>query len=289
MSEFRFPASLVRDARGNATVTAFNVNDPEGIKVADNHHPHFDAIVEGLRTGDPAVWDLFDVAGGMMRRFEKITDRVSFDGSNILWDGDPVHSVIAEQVKRALESGESNYEALARFWEKLETNPNDHSREQAYEFLASHDFQITADGDLVGYKGVYANDDGSYSSWHASTVADKPSAYVNGKPLPPLSKVTARLGDEVSMPRSEVKHDPRVACHRGLHIATFNYAKGYGNTVVEVIVNPRDFVSVPTDGGGQKVRACAFKMSRVVTEANSGGPVLKTDAPAWMPDVSYRG
>lgn len=290
MSEFKFPAALVRDSAGHATITAFNVNDESGIKVADDRHPHFNAIVEGLRQGDPSVWDLFDVASGMMRRFEKVTDRVSYDGENILWDGDPVHSVIANQVKRALEAGEENYEALAKFWEKLESNPNEHSREQAYEFLASHDFQITADGDLVGYKGMYDNGDGTYSSWHASTVEDKPSAYVNGQPLPALQKVVASLGDEVSMPRSEVKHDPNQTCDRGLHVATYAYAAGYGNVVVEILTNPRDIVSVPNDAHGEKVRACAFKMNRIVSEANTGGPVLKTDEqPSWVPDVSYRG
>ena len=292
-SEFAFPASLT-ETPTLSTVTAFNPEAEQPVFVADSRHPNWTQILFGLRAGDPEVWDLFDVAGGVMRRFQQVTDRVSWDGENVLWDGDAVHSVLADQLTRALQDGNpENYNALAKFWEKLESNPNEHSREQAYEFLATHAFQITPDGDVVGYKGVSPSGapagEPAYISGWASRVEGKPSAFVNGKAVPPLSHVPQSVGDVVTMPRSEVVHDPRKACERGLHVATRSYASGYG-TVLEVHVNPRDIVSVPVDGGGAKVRVCRYKVARVAVEEQSAGPVLYDDsnASAWAGDVGYR-
>lgn len=288
MSEFHFPANLTY-GDGVATVTAFNFDSDEPIYQANENHPHWDEILDGLRFGHPDVWDLFDVAAGVMSRFEEVTDRVSWNGSEILFDGDPVHSVLADQLSRAIEDGNSeNYVALAKFWEKLESNPNEHSREQAYDFLATHAFQITPEGDVVGFKGVYDNGDGAYSSTASSQVPGVPSAYVNGQPQPALSVVTQSIGDTVTMPRSEVTHDPSKSCERGLHVATRDYAQMYG-TVMEVHVSPRDIVSVPTIDGGRKVRVCRYKVARVASDNDFSGPVLRENsAQRWAGDVSSR-
>lgn len=293
MTEFAFPASLTTGGSGVATVTAFNVESDQPVYQADERHPHWQAILDGLRSGDNSVWSLFDVAKGVMSRFQQVTERVSFDGTNVLFDGDPIHSVLADQLQRAIEDGNAdNYTALAKFWEKLASNPSEHSREQAFDWLACHKFQITSEGDVVGYKGVGQTDDPHlYESGWASRVPDVPSAFVNGQAIAPLSRVPQRVGDVVTMPRSEVVHDPRQACERGLHVATRGYAGSYG-TVLEVHVNPRDIVSVPTDGGGAKVRVCRYVVARVALapEQQHTGPVLRDEAPSynWAGDVSYK-
>jgi len=276
-------------ANGVDTVVAFNPNNYKPVVEADSNHPHWSAIIAGLEAGDESVFDLFDVAGGVMSRLRTITDRVSYDGTNILWDGDPVHSVIAEQVKRALEAGESNYEALAKFWEKLESNPSDHSKTQAYDWLACHDFKITPEGDVVGYKGVHrVGSTDEFRSWGTSKVKGKPSAFVDGVAQPELSAVTQKVGSVVTMPRAEVKADPSQSCERGLHVATFSYATSYGNTILEVHVNPRDIVSVPTDASGAKVRVCKYTVAGIRTEeAKGASPVLNDEQPAWAGDVGY--
>lgn len=281
---------LSEDTNGLNVVVTFDPARPEAILMANSSHPHYTEILFMLRAGDTRVFDMFDVAGGVLQRFQQVTDRVSWDGSNILWDGDPVHSVLAEQLSRAMADGDSrNYTALAKFWEKVESNPDTHSREQSYEFLASHSFQITEDGDVVGYKGVRSLGDDTYESSWASQVHGKPSAYVNGKAVAPLSNVPQQVGDVVTMPRSEVVHDPHRACERGLHVATRDYAGGYG-TVLEVHVNPRDIVSVPTDASGAKVRVCRYKVARVAVEADTySKPVLHNDdVSSWQGDVGYK-
>lgn len=289
MSTFKFPALLSQGGSNVATVTAFRADSETPVYTADESHPHFNEILAGLSAGDPDVWELFDIATSVMKRFEQVTDRISWNGSEVLFDGDPIHSVLADQLGRAIQDGNSeNYTALAKFWEKLESNPTAHSREQAYDFLATHAFQITPDGDVVGYKGVSGSSvEGVYHSTATSRVKGVPSAFVNGKPVPELSKVPQRVGDVVTMPRSEVVHDPNLSCHRGLHVATKSYAKSYG-TVMEVHVNPRDIVSVPTADSGAKVRVCRYRVARIAPEGEDSRPVLHESAPVWAGDVGYK-
>lgn len=258
-------------------------------KTIASTHPHFEQIVAGLDDDDRSVFELIDVGAGITRRFRQITDRISYDGSNILFDGDVIHSVLAEQLQRALESGEQNYEAIAKFWEKLEGNPNEHSRTQSYDWLVAHSFQITPEGDIVGFKGVH-NGQGGFVSGNRSQATGKPSAFVDGVAVPPLSTVPNNIGTVVSMPRSEVAHDPSEACARGLHVSTRSYAADYGNVIIEVHVNPRDIVSVPTDGGGEKVRVCKYKVARVAVSEHEMGktPVLANASNTWVGDVGYR-
>lgn len=269
MTEFKYPA-VVTEVDGFSTVTAFRPDHVEAIYSADSYHPFWTEIIAGLKSGDPSVWDRFDVAGGIMRSFQQVTDRVAWDGESVLWDGDPVHDVLANQLARALKAGDSDtYLALARFWEKLASNPDDHSREQAYDWLASHDFQITLDGDVVGYKGVNKSYDATdgvevFRSTASSYETGKPSGYVNGKPIAARSTIPQAVGDVVTMPRGEVEHNPSLTCSRGLHVGDYSYARGYGNTVLEVVVNPADIVSVPTDAGGRKVRVWRYTIARVV-------------------------
>lgn len=281
-------------SRGGAVevVTVFDETRPNPVLTADANHPHYQAILDGLLAGDESVYDLFDVAGGVMRRFQQITDRVTWDGTNVRLDGDVVHSAIADQIRRTIETGEQDYRPLVRFWEKLESNPNEHSRQQAYDFLAAHTFQITEDGDVVGFKGVTRTVDGEFVSGWSSQVPDVPSAYVDGEPVPPQSVVPNKVGTVVTMPRGEVIHDPTQACRRGLHVSTRSYAEAYGRNgaVLEVHVNPRDIVSVPTDGGGEKVRVCRYRVARVALDSYSDRPVLRDNdkTPSWAGDVGYR-
>ena len=152
------------------------------------------------------------------------------------------------------------------FYENILSNPNEHSREQLYGWLANYkSFTITYDGYIVGYKGVKTDADGN--RWSTSS----------GKAIVDGEEVTGYIPNEdfstVEMPRSEVQHNPRSGCSTGLHVGTHNYARGYGNTLIEVHVNPRDVVSVPTDCSSQKMRVCRYVIVGPVTDEYSE-PVL---------------
>ncbi len=144
---------------------------------------------------------------------------------------------------------------------------------------------------MVGFKGVKDNGDGTYSSTGTSQVKGKPSAYVNGVAQPELSAVTQRIGDTVHMPRSEVVHDPNKSCERGLHVATHNYASGFGNTVLEVHIDPATICSVP-NREDEKVRVWQYKVAGVASakEAYETSTVLSEspNTAAWAGDVGYK-
>lgn len=288
MNEFRFPATL-SGGSGKQVVTAFNQDSNNPVYIADEFHPAFDQILEGLRTGDPNVWSLFEVGEGLVSKFKVVTERVSWNGHEVLWDGTPIHSVLAKQLERALKEGdERNYTAIAKFWEKLESNPDNNSRNQAYEFLACHQFQITDDGDVVGYKGVRDTGKGIYTSTWSSQVEGVPSGFVNGTPIPPLSTIPQKIGDVVTMPREQVSNDPNVLCSRGLHVSTQDYASSYGSKVLLVTFSPANICSVPNDAQGEKVRVWKYKVKGLVPENNSGSVVLREEAaPQRWSGVGY--
>ena len=267
-------------ANGKANIVVLG---PNGLLQADSFHPHWPAITEALANDDERIYDLFDVKVGLGRRLEMLSERVSYDGENIRFDGTAIHSVLADQIKRALETNEADYMPLVRFWEKLESNPLEHSKEQAYRWLSTHDFQVTEDGDVVGYKGVQLHANGTMTSIHAGP------ANVDGQPV--NGYVPNAIGSVITMPRDEVKHDPNVACHRGLHVGDWSYASHFARgAVLEVHVNPRDIVSVPNDSYSRKVRTCRYKVVSVVTSQYEGGPVLRPEgiSETWA-EVGYAG
>jgi predicted RNase H-like nuclease (RuvC/YqgF family) len=52
-------------------------------------------------------------------------------------------------------------------------------------------------------------------------------------------------------------------------VACFDYAKGFGEKLVEVLVNPADVVCVPVDYNGTKMRVCRFEVVAECQEMNT--------------------
>ena len=264
------------------TVVAFNPNSTEPVVEADSSHPHWGQIVEGLRNGDESVFELFDVAGGLMKRLRTLSDRIDYDGKDVLFDGDVVDSALANQIRRFLEQGVDDYKPLVKFWEKVAQNPDERSREQLFTWLQSHDFTITEDGDIVGYKGVVEGAPGEFKSSNSGT------AFVDGKRHE--GQIPNQPGTVVTMPRSEVKNDPDVACHKGLHVGDWSYASGFaGPVTLEVHVNPRDVVSIPRDSGARKMRCCKYKVVQRIGKHYDSAlrPSSNLSTNEWQGDVGY--
>jgi hypothetical protein len=132
--------------------------------------------------------------------------------------------------------------------------------------LSREDFAITADGLVVGYKGVKRDADGQLVSVQSGRAIVDGTVHVGNIPNP--------LGAVVEMPRGEVTFDPANGCSVGLHVGTYDYAAGWAQgALLEVHVNPRDVVSVPTDCDSQKMRTCRYRV------------VATIDAPHTVPAV----
>jgi hypothetical protein len=222
---------------------------------AHSNQPNFKEIVALLLDGEDedvdALVDLFNPAVKAASKFEALGERVTVKAGTIYLDGDPVDNALTQQVLRFMKEGVEDWQPLVKFFEKVQANPNEHSREQLYAWLNSNEFSIADDGDLIGYRGVQSRD-GSYYAGHRGF------AIVNGQEV--NGQVENPVGGVVEMPRSQVNHDPSRGCSTGLHVSNYDFAQSYGSVILEVRVNPRDVVSVPTESNWQKVRVCRFQV-----------------------------
>lgn len=254
------PYHLVRREDGQESVTVFHpVRGP--ITVTDDH-PNFNKVAAAVQSrgavlSDDEIIDLIDLTGAVATKFDKLSERVAVANGRVYFDGDEVHGAITEHIVRFLDEGVDNWRPLVRFLDKLGQNPEQHSREQLYEWLARRRFTITFGGDIVAYKGVAKNAAGEFVSVnHGPAIVDGVS--VDGA-------VPNRVGSTVELARAKVHHDPGVGCSVGLHVGTYEYAKHWAQGgMLEVHVNPRDVVSVPSDCDAAKVRTCRYVVARTI-------------------------
>jgi hypothetical protein len=260
--------TLVGNEDGSNIVVFVPGGQPQ---VAHESHPNFDKIIEGARAGDESVVDLFDVAATAAQRFQRLSERVTTANGRLYLDGEEVNNTLTTQVLRFMDEDE-DFMPLIRFFENVQANPNEHSREQLFEWLDRRDFTITQDGMIVGYKGVAKTEDG-FESISSGT------AIVDGEVK--KGRIPNHIGAIIEMPRSEVQHDPEVGCHVGLHVGTYEYASGFARgALLEVHVNPRDVVSVPTDCDAQKMRTCRYVVVNTI-DAPYSAPVIYGDREGW--------
>jgi len=240
--------SIVGNDDGDENITVFLSG--RGPLVAHSSHPNFERIREGALNRDESIADLFDVAQTVATKFERLSDRVTMANGRLYLDGVEVDNVLTKQVIRYQNEGVQDWRSLVNFFENVQANPNEHSREQLFEWLDRRDFTITPDGMIVGYKGVRA-DNGEFTSINTGT------AIVDGEVK--TGAIPNYIGAVVEMPRNQVQWDPSEGCSTGLHVGSYRYADSFSQgALLEVHVNPRDVVSVPTDSDWEKMRVCRY-------------------------------
>lgn len=195
--------------------------------------PRFDPILECIRTGRrddiPAI---ADIEAGF--HFDGIELR---DG--LLWEGEtPLPSELSDKILK-FKDLKLPFDGLFAFWENLKKNPSYNSRQALFKFLEHNGHTLTEDGCFIAYRGVTEE----FKDKHTNSFDNKP-------------------GSVCEMARDLVDDNPNNTCSAGLHVACFDYAKGFGPKTVEVKVNPADVVCVPVDYNGTKMRTCKFEVLR---------------------------
>lgn len=188
----------------------------------------------------------------------RVSDRVSFRGSELLFDGDPVNNSLARTIIRLASEDESGDPAkLIKFLENLMNNPSEHSREQLYDWIAPRDITITQDGHFLAYKGLRED----FTSRNAGP------GIVNNVEYTGNTHLDNTPGNVVEFSRSRVVANSSIGCAVGLHAGTHEYASRFARgKLVLVKINPRDVVSVPTDCDAQKLRVCRYEVLEEVQE-----------------------
>lgn len=216
---------------------------------ADHNNPNFDLILDRVRNDDlDGIQDLFELQTAIREYFAKVSELVSVSNGQVLYDGTAVANELTEFIVKLYEQ-DADASAFILFFEKLQANPNPHSIEHLYRWIKDRNLTITSEGNFVAYKGL--RDD--YSS-----ITHGPGI-VNG--VPQNGGLDNSPGNVLEMARSDVEFDPSVGCSTGLHAGTWDYASrfaGYSGKVVEVHINPRDVVSVPTDCHDSKLRVSRY-------------------------------
>lgn len=136
---------------------------------------------------------------------------------------------------------------IVKFWLKLRENPSNRSQAQLFLFLERNQIPITEDGTFIAYKKV---------SVEAGKLVDTRTR-----------KIDNSVGKVVKMNRADVDDNPENTCSHGLHVAGWDYAQGFGGTVLlEVSVDPKNVVAVPPDYGNQKMRVCEYEVVNTCEE-----------------------
>lgn len=198
----------------------------------------FDAAVELLDTG---------------AKIEKLTDGAIRRGENgdLFIEDDQMPQALADKI-RLVAASDYDPTPFVNFWKRLKENPSENSRKQFYKFVQNCDCNITADGMVILYKGLSPDLRSKHSSKHHcrdGTVID----------------LLHTPGEWLEIPREDAADNPAISCSTGLHCAPWDYVQNYYSSygaTVELLVDPKDVVSVPNDGNGHKMRVCRYKTLR---------------------------
>ncbi|AUR92242.1 RIIB protein [Vibrio phage 1.170.O._10N.261.52.C3] len=127
---------------------------------------------------------------------------------------------------------------FVKFTDMLMSNPKKDIVEELYGFMEYNGIGIDDEGYILAYRGL--NED--FTDCFTGTIDNS-------------------VGSKPRMPASEVEHDPKKGCGKGLHAGSLEYAKQWSRgKVVKVRIHPSDVVSVPWDCDSQKMRTCGYEV-----------------------------
>lgn len=204
-------------------------------------HHNYQRILDSLEHGtEDELYLLADVVASVVK-FSHGHVKV-LDNGMVTYKDKPIHNVVARRILDFIIHG-IPFQHMLAFLNNLFENPSEHSIEQLYSFLENGGFPITPDGYFLGYKAIRGN----YTDKHTGKFDNSP-------------------GKVVEVPRDQVDPNHFADCSYGLHVGTYEYAKGFGShgdVLVLVKVNPRDCVSVPAGEGHAKLRCCRYEVVAV--------------------------
>jgi len=242
------------------------------VLLTDDTHPRFDQIVQRVLADDlEGIADLFSPETTIKKQFAKLSADVRIENGVVFYRNEPMSGTLVEQIMQRYDADEE-YGSFVRFLERLQANPNPHSVEHLYRWIADRQLTLTSDGRIVGYKGLRSD---------SASIHSVP-AIRNGEDV--RGHIQNDSGDVIEMSRDDVTFDSGIGCAQGLHVGTWSYARGFGSVVREVFVDPADVVSVPTDCADEKMRVCRYVVGKKVTSQHKaltvdvGGQVFATPA-----------
>lgn len=220
--------------------------------VVDSSDANFARLKDLIRARDEeSIRKMFETKVDKAAFVSYAYGRVSITGDKVLFDGKPIHDVLADKLIAMYKAGD-DVEHFALFIENVYHNPSNVAREELYLFLEKSNLPITDDGCFLAYRKVGHN----YKSLHAN-----PDGSYNDN----------SIGVVQTMDRGDVDDRRDNTCSRGLHFASLSYMPHYGtqngSRIMIVKINPADVVSIPSDYDNAKGRCCRYE---VIAEHTGG-------------------
>jgi transcriptional regulator with XRE-family HTH domain len=202
-------------------------------------HVSFKSIVRALKRGDDAkALRLFDTAQLIA---DKSQGRVQVRKDGVYYNGTKIDNSLTVRILRLIREGKPVSHML-KFMDRLYQNPSQAAIDELYDWLNGCKLPITDDGRFVAYRRVKSN----YKDCHTGTIDNSP-------------------GQIVFMKRSDVCPDRRNTCAQGLHFCSVAYLPSYpGDRVMQVVVDPADVVSIPSDCEYTKGRTWQYEVVKEI-------------------------
>lgn len=237
---------------GNYLVVHYGTNKPCIIEKGTDKYTQ---VLSLLTSGAPdkEIIDVIDV-GSKIEDYSEGNFKVDQDSGEVLIDNQSVVGVVSERIVDFYKQN-LPYLPLVNFWRNIQQNPSNESKSHLFTFLEANKMPITHDGCFIAYKKVVRDAQGNLVDAYSKTFCNN-------------------VGSVVTMDREKVDPNRDQTCSVGLHVAAFNYAAlSYsGSDLLEVKVNPKDVVAVPSDYNNEKMRVCKYE----VVGINKSGPIQKS-------------
>jgi len=197
------------------------------------------------------------------KRIEDFTyGNITVKNGEVFYGNARLNGVVVQKLLHLLEDGLQDASSILNFITKLMKNPSNNSVEQLYTFLSYRELPLTAEGNVIAYKGVQNNfysQRGNKSTIVLSGVVNQSGQILNA------------IGDVIEVQRNCVDDNSSNHCSNGLHVGSYDYAKSWAGSdgrVLLVEFDPVDAVSVPTDCKFQKLRTSKYKVIREIPQEN---------------------
>lgn len=212
------------------------------------------------------IAELSDIALWVANRS---SGRVAVDDRDQLrLDGKIVDYGLAGRIVKVMSQG-FDFDALARFIEKVDENPDKSVAADLFRFLEKGNMPLTPEGNFLAFKKV-DNDLLSYRSG------------ANGR-------VKYPLGGIVTEARELCDPNRNITCSTGLHVCSYEYLSFWYRQQGRLLiceVNPRDVTAVPNDHNDQKLRTCRLRVMAEIPEADAEGHFQKAVDDRYQPAAS---
>lgn len=225
----------------NNNITVIKDNETKTLSVGDDL---FEECVQlwkkkDLYGLDKILWSTKEVVEKAYGKFGfTVKDGVVFIGDK------PVVDSLSKRIIDYAKRNESP-DRLIQFWIRLVRNPSYWCVQSLFDFLDRNRCPISDDGRFMAFKAVTRD----FKDKHTKKIDNSP-----GVTVPPFD-------------RNEVDDDKLKACSFGYHVGSSGYVRNFGNDTdkfIEVLVDPADVVSIPSDVSENKIRVCTYEVVREI-------------------------